>query len=106
MNKTILLLILISLFILIGGSYKPLMYKIFNDYEEECYQYRIDTIIEEKCCDWTTNGYCVSMFNETHKYKDDYWTCDEFAFWNRENKTRLNISNVCLEYHLVRKPTQ
>ena len=96
-----ILLIGLLVILLIGASYKPLIYKIFNDYEEVCYWYRIDTITEVKCCDWST-GYCVDMFNETHKSQFEDINCNDHLFWNRVNKTWENVTNVCLKYHLVR----
>lgn len=45
MKKIILIeLCMISLLLLVAGSYKPLIYKIFNDYEEGCVRYKMNVI--------------------------------------------------------------
>ena len=60
--KKAILLILILLIILIGGSYKPLIYKIFNDYEEVCVRYKMNAIttFEMDMSSWT-----LSYINHT-----------------------------------------
>lgn len=105
-QRGIMFLIIIFAFIGLvlssGSSYKSLIYKILNDYEEECLEYKIDSWIETYCCDWTRNNYCYKMINKTHS-DYSYLSCDELVFWNVINKTVYNTTNVCLKYYLVRK---
>ncbi len=92
----LIMIVVISLFMLAGGSYKPLIYRIFNDYGEECYIY--DTYVERVCIG--------SLFNFTLENRTVN-ICLESDWWGGDgwrNITSFNLSN-CLEYHLVRKAT-
>lgn len=101
MKKAIIILTLISLFILIGGSYKPLIYKIFNDYEEVCIRYRqnvtarcnqnlpsfmgrVDTYVNWSYCnkEEQNDTFIFSIYSVHHDYID---------------------TDICIEYKLTRK---
>ncbi len=99
MNKTITIIVIFISFVLFANAGYNFS---LSQYEEECMEYKIDSWDELRCRDWHI-GYDVEMFNKTHKYRYDYWSCDEYAFWYRVNITVYNTTNQCLKYHLVRK---
>ncbi len=76
---------MILVFLLIGGSYKPLIYKIFNDYEEVCVGYKMNAITTYEFVYETTSWNLLGKFrNHT-----DYTPTDE-----------------CIEYGLRRRNTK
>lgn len=105
MNK--ILLIILILILLIGGSYKPLIYKIFNDYEEECYEY--EWYDSPNCIGyWTWIGY--ERINESWyeiNLTEPVCKCgDWYPTGGCLRTIRLPNESKCLKYHLVRKPTK
>ena len=100
--------------LILGASYKPLIYKIFNEYEEGCYSYKIDYWNETYCkstifgTDYkNTNEEHPCCNNETYELnwgngtKDVGRWCSGFPF----NKTFWEFTDECDVYHLVRKNT-
>lgn len=99
MNKIYVIIGIIILLLLVGFKNKI----ILGDYIEECLEYKVDSWIEIKCCDWTMDDtICRKMINKTHTVYDSYWTCEELTFWHRVKKTIHNTTNICIKYHLVR----
>ena len=115
MNKKIIIIgLCIVLIVLVSGSYRPLVYRIFNDYEEECYQYKIY---------YWNETYCnISMWGSEYKntnINEEYPCCNnetsEFTWGNGTkyesrwcygfpfNKTFQKFTDECDVYHLVRK---
>jgi hypothetical protein len=95
MEKKIIIIGMLILILLIGGSYKPLIYKIFNDYEEECYEH-----------EWYNFTYCpCGEFNFTFNNKTKV-VCmcgggfNSITGWET---VRLPNESNCLKYHLVRE---
>ena len=107
----ILMIIGISI-LLISSSYKSVIYKIFNDYEEECYQYKIH---------YWNETYCSSSIGlgDWKNTNEEYPCCDDNKFnftWDNGtkgetrwcmgspfDKTFLDFTDECDVYHLVRK---
>ncbi len=98
---TIALFIIFVIACLSAGSYKPLIYKIFNDYEEECFIYEM---IEK-----TTRQCYGDLFNFTFNNvtQEMCWAMDGGLGWKTisgwKNITTLEPTDNCLKYHLVRK---
>jgi len=91
--KKLILIGMLILILLIGGSYKPLIYKIFNDYEEECYEYK-----------WYNHTYCPCgefnfMLNETNITGCMCGLGYAITGWET---IMLPNESKCLKYHLVR----
>ena len=112
MKKVIIIGICILALLLVAGSYKLNLFTLFNEYEEECYEYKIyrwnetycnslmgggvykNTNIERPCCNdkpsksiWGHNG-----------SENIYYWCIALPF----NKTFWKFTNECIKYHLVR----
>jgi len=78
MKRIISLIGICMLILLIGGIYKPLMYRIFNDYEEVCIAYQKNVTAKYTCSDpFLVPQYC--------SWKHDYISTEK-----------------CIEYQLVR----
>jgi len=101
MKKNILIgLIVISLFILIGGSYKPLIYKIFNDYEEVCVEYQQRVLAIPQCAiNYPQSDLIIDMRDCLEGEHPHIWS------FNNETAYRHEYINtdVCLEYALRRR---
>ena len=83
-----------------GARYKFDIGMFFNEYEEECLKYRLDTIITGTAC----KGFCFPAFweNETNfNYVNDSYghNCADVCI---QDVTGLNVTDVCLKYHLIR----
>ena len=79
MKKIIIIgMVIILAIFLIGGSYKSLIYKIFNDYEEVCVRYKMNAI---------TTYQFVGEFNWGGRWMND---------------TEYIQTDVCIEYCLSR----
>ncbi len=80
-NVVIALVIILIVSLLNGASYKPLMYKIFNDYEEVCATYQMNVTVK----------------------------CNQESIGINDLFTRCNYENIytptdkCIEYELRRK---
>ena len=102
--KRIVILILIIMILILGASYKPLIYKIFNEYEEECYGYEW---YDSPSCSgyWTSIGY-ENINGSWHEINLTEPVCKCGALYlpgGCLGTIRLPNESKCLEYHLVRK---
>ena len=92
MNKTIMIILIVVTILLTGASYKFNIFRVLNEYEEECYKYSSGYAVKE-----VTGWQCA-------EYGDcDYILC---PCLREDNITTLAIGweeSVCLKYHLVRK---
>lgn len=89
MKKIILLGICIVLLVGFGYNFN------LSDYEEVCYQYQIDYTYETHCR-------CVANFQYANYCNTECCHCPEYGK-KYYNITNINITNECIEYHLVRK---
>ena len=111
-KKLIIIGLLIVIVFTLGNSYKPLIYKIFNDYEESCLTYKI-YYWNETYCTSTMYGIDYKNNNEEHPCCGNetfelIWSngtksmsrwCSGIPF----NKTLWEFTDECDVYHLVRK---
>lgn len=115
MKKIFLIGLCIVLVILVAGSYKLNLFTLLNEYEEKCYQYKVNywnetycessiglgnwknTNEERPCC---SNESSTSIWGHNGSEHEYYW-CMGFPY----NKTFWKFTDECAEYHLVRKPT-
>jgi len=76
---------IILLFVLVAGSYKPLIYSIFNEYEEVCIRYKMNVITKEEL-DW----YYGQIINKT-----EYISTGECIEYGLRRKLCKNDDDEC-----------
>ncbi len=100
----LIIIIVGSLSFGIGASYKPLIYKIFNDYEEECYEYEW---YDSPSCSgyWTSIGY-EHINGSWYEVNLTTPVCKCGAWYPPDGclgTISLPNKSICLKYHLVRR---
>lgn len=113
--KLLIALILLSMFILVAWSWKFNL----NEYEEECYEYKVHYWNETYCKNlWTfsfnppdesvyknTNENHPCCSNDTFNMTHDNGTVEEFGICMGTpfNISYSNTTDECIKYHLVKK---
>ena len=98
MKKTILIGLCILVILLVAGSYKPLMYRIFNDYEEVCVRYQQNVTAKCKAQSFIGSYDYYVNWGRCIKEKNDTFVLD--VYYAEHNYIQ---TDNCIEYGLRRK---
>ncbi len=93
----------LCMLLLAGASYKPLMYRIFNDYEEVCIAYQQN--VTAKCRQNSFMSYIGSEYIYVNwSYCKEQNNSNDTIFFNVYSVHHDYVSNGnCIEYQLRRK---
>ena len=103
MKKVIILIIGLVVILLTGASFNGFLYKLFNEYEEACLEYKYEDIVVPYCLsNMGIKGYPAIIYNETHNNCCDRTVGNIFCVHHLGDKITSNKTNECEIYHLIR----